>query len=188
MADHSFCRSAPPEVHRFHFVLGSSSPSVPFCSLSKVLLLPGHPWLSALESLSPCSTLDCNSWIVWFASLHFSWGYPQTEVAHYLSSDRSSTLPTKGRQSRLTPNPCLTSMGLRTCLSVSGLHVSKRNGSILLVLLPSGSTVKTGIKTPGLHVKGHICEALPARNVIALTPPLTENSGNWAGNHFSVLV
>lgn len=110
--------------------------------------------------------------------------YPQTEVAHYLSSDWSSTLPTKGRQSGSNLTPCLTGMGLRTCLSVSGLHVSKRNGSVLLVLLPSGSTVKTVIKTLGLYVKGHICEALPARNVTALTPPLTENSGNWAGNHF----
>lgn len=188
MADHSFCRSAPPEVHRFHFVLGSSSPSVPFCSLSKSTA-------TARTSLTFSLGIPLTLLYTWLQFLdcvvcfpHFSWGYPQTEVAHYLSSDRSSTLPTKGRQSRLTPNPCLTSMGLRTCLSVSGLHVSKRNGSILLVLLPSGSTVKTGIKTPGLHVKGHICEALPARNVIALTPPLTENSGNWAGNHFSVLV
>lgn len=90
-ADHSFCSSAPPEVHRFHFVLGSSSPSVSFCSLS-------------------CTATARTS-------LTFSLGIPLTLLPSFqwrLSSDRSSTLPIfrlkqhttdKGKTVRLKPNP-----------------------------------------------------------------------------------
>lgn len=56
----------PFKVHLFHFVLASSSPFVPFCSLSCIA--------TARTSLTfslgiPLTLLDCNSWTVWFASL-----------------------------------------------------------------------------------------------------------------------